>query len=260
MRVQLSGTGRLYRLDPVSGEVIGAPLETGGCTLEFDLLPGQEQPVAGQYGYLKANLFRFNEGESMTQPRDVDLVDWLDGVRHHPPLNDATITGHDFARHIIANAGALLHGLLPPGREKSLAFTALEDVLMRANRALAIQGGPAVQDEGYVEWMRQVIADSEIQLDPVPGTPLDDAGADEPIELIPVGDELVFADSDANGREITLSFRPGRVLLQVDESGEDRVGLPFHTANDLEEFAAHCLSARNGAWPNQPHATVSHLH
>lgn len=78
----------------------------------------------------------------MNQPRDIDLVEWLDGVGFHPADTQAKQLAHEAARQQVAWLGQLLHGMLPPGRDKSLTFTALEDVLMRANRALALGGGP----------------------------------------------------------------------------------------------------------------------
>lgn len=76
------------------------------------------------------------------QPRDVDLDQWLDGIAFHPANSARKQLGHEAARQLVADLGRMLHGLLPAGRDKSLAFTALEDVLMRANRALALGDGP----------------------------------------------------------------------------------------------------------------------
>jgi hypothetical protein len=78
----------------------------------------------------------------MNQPRDVDLAEWLDGIGFHPANTPLKQTGHELARSLVALVGTHLHQLLPPGRDKSLAFTHLEDLLMRANRALALNGGP----------------------------------------------------------------------------------------------------------------------
>ena len=86
----------------------------------------------------------------MTQPRDINLAEWLDGVGFHPADTEAKQIGHEAARNLIAQLGGVLHWLLPAGRDKSLTFTALEDVLMRANRALAIEGGPVSGDLGQL--------------------------------------------------------------------------------------------------------------
>lgn len=74
--------------------------------------------------------------------RDIDLNDWLNGVGFHPANTELKQLGHEVTRKLVAELGVQLHYILPAGRDKSLTFTALEDVLMRANRALAIQGGP----------------------------------------------------------------------------------------------------------------------
>lgn len=80
----------------------------------------------------------------MTTPaqRDIDLDGWLDGIGFHPANTELKQLGHEVARKLVAQLGVQLHYVLPAGRDKSLAFTALEDVLMRSNRALAIHGGP----------------------------------------------------------------------------------------------------------------------
>ena len=74
--------------------------------------------------------------------RDVSLVQWLDGVGFHPADTELKQLGHEAARLLVALLATHLHQMLPPGRDKSLVFTHLEDVLMRANRALALGGGP----------------------------------------------------------------------------------------------------------------------
>lgn len=73
---------------------------------------------------------------------DVNLDEWLSGVGFHPANTELKQLGHEVVRKLVAQLGVQLHYVLPPGRDKSLTFTALEDVLMRANRALAIEGGP----------------------------------------------------------------------------------------------------------------------
>lgn len=78
----------------------------------------------------------------MHQGRDIDLRQWLDGIGFHPANTELKQVGHELARQLVALLGTHLHMLLPAGRDKSLAFTHLEDVLMRANRALALGDGP----------------------------------------------------------------------------------------------------------------------
>lgn len=98
------------------------------------------------------------------QPRDVDLDGWLDGIGFKPANTERKQLGHEAARQTVAEVGRLLHGLLPAGRDKSLVFTLLEDVLMRANRALALSGGPH-------EWMddetlKRLAAHGPLEQDP----------------------------------------------------------------------------------------------
>lgn len=79
----------------------------------------------------------------MTQPRDIDLQNWLDRIAFHPANDERKQLGHELARSLVANMGVMLYGLLPAGQDKSLAFTHLKEVLMWANSALAVGGGPA---------------------------------------------------------------------------------------------------------------------
>lgn len=75
-------------------------------------------------------------------PWDIDMNDWLGGVGFHPADTERKQRGHELARLMTAAYAMHLHQLLPPGRDKSIAFTHLEDVFMRANRALAVGEGP----------------------------------------------------------------------------------------------------------------------
>jgi hypothetical protein len=77
-----------------------------------------------------------------TPARDVDLADWLDGIGFHPANTELKQVGHELARSLVALVGTHLNMLLPPGREKSLVFTHLEEVLMWGNKALAVHDGP----------------------------------------------------------------------------------------------------------------------
>lgn len=92
-------------------------------------------------------------------PRDVDLAEWLDGIGFHPGNTELKQRAHEFVRLLAALHGTHLHQLLPAGRDKSLAFTHLEDVLMRANRALAIGGGP--RDSVMPEMLNRAIEDAK---------------------------------------------------------------------------------------------------
>lgn len=76
------------------------------------------------------------------QPRDISLTDWLDGVGFHPADTELKQRAHELARLMTATYATHMHNLLPAGRDKSLVFTHLEDVLVRANRAIALGKGP----------------------------------------------------------------------------------------------------------------------
>lgn len=75
-------------------------------------------------------------------PRDVDLAAWLDGFGFHPANTELKQLGHEVTRKLAAELAQTLFQILPPGREKSLVFSHLEQVLMFANKALAVGGGP----------------------------------------------------------------------------------------------------------------------
>lgn len=55
---------------------------------------------------------------------------------HHPPTPDKAVV-HEAARKHMKASADFLNSLLPESREKSLAFTALEEALMWANAAIA---------------------------------------------------------------------------------------------------------------------------
>lgn len=75
-------------------------------------------------------------------PRDVDLDAWRNGMGFHPANTITKQLGHESTRRIVGVLGEYMHNVLPAGRDKAMVFTLLEDVLMRANRALAVGGGP----------------------------------------------------------------------------------------------------------------------
>ena len=60
---------------------------------------------------------------------------------HHSP-DQATGDLHSMVRSKVKSLAFELNDLLPEGRQKSLAFTALEDVMMRSNAAIAQREKP----------------------------------------------------------------------------------------------------------------------
>lgn len=61
---------------------------------------------------------------------------------YHPPRNDRTKLAHENIRVTSLNLARYFEGLLPDGREKSLAITKLEEAMFWANAAIARNGGP----------------------------------------------------------------------------------------------------------------------
>lgn len=167
-------------------------------------------------------------------PRDVNLDDWLDGIGFHPADTVAKQVGHQAAREYIANLGAVLHELLPAGRDKSIAFTLLEDVLMRTNRALALGGGPAVQSDEYIQLLRNQLDASPIGLSRDHRYEAEQRGE----ELEPLAGWRTSADLE----DVAIHVRPGAVLLFGNNG-------PFEEPESVEEVAAALLTARNEAWP-----------
>lgn len=180
-------------------------------------------------------------------PRDVDLESWLDGIGFKPADTVAKQVGHQVAREYVANVGAVLHEVLPPGRDKSLVFSLLEDVLMRANRALALGGGPVDQSDGAIAALQQAVADSPMQLprdhryeaDQRGEALADDFGAEDVPETR--GWRVVTVIDG-----ITVYDRPGGVLLQTGTSEPVELEDP----STVEVLTSHLLSARNKAWPS----------
>ena len=56
---------------------------------------------------------------------------------YHPPKDDATIKRHELVRAGLLGVGLVLVDTVPPGRELSLALTALEEAMMWANAGIA---------------------------------------------------------------------------------------------------------------------------
>jgi hypothetical protein len=87
------------------------------------------------------------------QARDVDLDAWRAKFAFHPANTVIKQLGHQLARKAVMALAELLHWLVPPGDDKSVAFRLLGDVLMLSNRALATNGGPRIidGDEAYTQ-------------------------------------------------------------------------------------------------------------
>jgi hypothetical protein len=97
----------------------------------------------------------------MTAPHDIDMVQAANELRHHAPPDERTADAHELARSTVFAALALLAAFVPAGRDKSLMKTHLEDALMRANRAIAVNEGPIPQADiqALAESLNRVLGD-----------------------------------------------------------------------------------------------------
>lgn len=190
-------------------------------------------------------------------PRDVDLDGWLDGIGFKPADTVAKQVGHAAAREFIANLGVMLHQLLPAGRDKALVFTALEDVLLRSNRALALGGGPAVQDDAFIEELKVQVAASPVGLARDHRYEAEQRG-EEPTEVAGVPAPAViqiYRHADPDGSAIwlyELTREDGRSLLVTIYEADGGVAeIEIDKPHVAEELSSALLSGRNRAWAPQ---------
>lgn len=166
----------------------------------------------------------------MTAPRDIDLPGWLNGIAHHPPADEETVLAHQAARNLVGQLGMSFFQLLPPGREKSLAFTHLEEALMWANKAIAVHGGP----EHFTDDIRRVAG--AVMEPEVPGWP-DPAGGQriDPAALLP--EQREASDRRAPDFEVSVTSDPRdnyRLRAYAEGKPDDpRVGVTVEVL-DLE--------------------------
>lgn len=73
--------------------------------------------------------------------------DLLNRFNYHPPKDDRTRIKHEIIRKTMFNAAVEVAHLCPDGREKSLAFTKLEEAMMWANAAIARNPVPEQEAE-----------------------------------------------------------------------------------------------------------------
>lgn len=82
------------------------------------------------------------EGNSDEQKAPVVRVPDFEDLRkrffYHPPRDQKAVEAHEAVSHETFVLACLLTQICPPGRNLSLALTALEDVRMRANAAIAV--------------------------------------------------------------------------------------------------------------------------
>jgi len=82
-------------------------------------------------------------GEPEREPRPMVLgiptdADLRKRFFYHPPRDDQAVANHKTVSTLTYELAVTLVAICPPGRNLSLALTALEDVRMRANSAIAV--------------------------------------------------------------------------------------------------------------------------
>lgn len=192
----------------------------------------------------------------MTQPgapRDIDLTEWLRSAGYLPADTDLKRLAHEAVRALIAEIGAHLHYILPPGDDKTHTFRVLRDVLMWANATLAVGGGPN-PDKVTAGSLRALMADRLGDA----ARPADPRVADAPSESQQLADRIRDRPVGPQGFAFTGltapvpgDIRGGQpvglihVDIQVDEPGdrasalEDRVyALLRSTLSDEYEINA----------------------
>lgn len=70
----------------------------------------------------------------------MDSSDLDDRFKYHQPSNEDVKSNHESIGHHCRELAEHLNNLVPEGREKSLAMTHLEEVMMWANAGIARNG------------------------------------------------------------------------------------------------------------------------
>lgn len=72
-----------------------------------------------------------------SDPGSLSDIQWR--FMHHPPQTPARIEEHEHVRELFRELALTMGETLPPGREKSLVLTSLEEGMFWANAAIARQ-------------------------------------------------------------------------------------------------------------------------
>jgi hypothetical protein len=78
----------------------------------------------------------------------MDRADIENRFEYHPPKDEETKNSHARVREVLVEVALELDGLVPEGRELSLAITKLEEAMMLANAGIARH--PKVEEDEVV--------------------------------------------------------------------------------------------------------------
>ena len=90
----------------------------------------------------------YNHGayfESSKEAFQAEVDTWADRMGYHK-ANDTTVPLHQGLRQDFIHVAEMVIRSVPPGRERSLALTALQESLMWANAGVAINLAPLALD------------------------------------------------------------------------------------------------------------------
>lgn len=73
----------------------------------------------------------------MDKPRGITQEDLENRFTFHPVKDDEQAAKYEQIRDVAGSFSSMIVGLCPPGREVSLAITAIEEAVMWANAAIA---------------------------------------------------------------------------------------------------------------------------
>jgi hypothetical protein len=90
----------------------------------------------------------------------------------HPADTDLKRAGHETVRKLMIELGSAVASILPPGREKLLFATSLQEATMWANAALALNGGPRepLNEQDLADVAAGVLVDFRVGEEPQAGS------------------------------------------------------------------------------------------
>lgn len=99
---------------------------------------------AGHETELNPNSGAFFESSPQAYENEVDF--WVDRFGYHK-ANDATLPLHRALRQDFTHLAEMVIRQVPPGREREMALTSLQQSLMWANAGVAIKLAPLALDQ-----------------------------------------------------------------------------------------------------------------